>query len=102
MTKKKMAYLTEEERQMPNETALLQLVLGLQYCKTKEDAKDLLKEAQKLHTDKILTKLDSLTDFMEGKQRDNSIYNFSVEELHNFWLGRIELVKQYVEGLDGN
>lgn len=94
-----MTYLTKKEREMPNDMAMLQLVLGLQSCKSKEDAVELLKEAQSLQADNILKKLDSLTDFMEKKQKDNSIYRMSVDELHNFWLGRIELMKQFVEEL---
>ena len=38
-------YLTEEESKMPLDMALLQISIGLQTCKTKDDVKDLLMDA---------------------------------------------------------
>ena len=43
-----MNYLTEEESKMPKDMALLQLTLGLQTCKTKKDAVELLEDAFEL------------------------------------------------------
>lgn len=45
----------------------------------------------------LLQKIDSLEKFMEGKQKDNSIYRMSSEELHNFWLDKIERLKEFLE-----
>lgn len=44
----KLNYLTEEEAKMPLEMALLQIVLGIQHCKTKKDVGELLKDAVEL------------------------------------------------------
>jgi hypothetical protein len=44
----KLNYLTEEEAKMPLDMALLQIVLGLQTCKTKGDVVRLLKDAVEL------------------------------------------------------
>lgn len=44
----KLNYLTEEEAKMPLDWALLQIVMGLQTCKTKGDAVELLKDAVEL------------------------------------------------------
>lgn len=44
----KLKYLTEEETKMPLDLCLSQLTLGLQSCKTKGDAKELLMDAVKL------------------------------------------------------
>lgn len=44
-----MTYLTEEEKNSYD--ALLQIVIGLQHCKTKRDVVELLKEAQGLAVD---------------------------------------------------
>lgn len=41
-------YLSKEERDMPIEFRLIQMVLGLQSCKTKEDAKEILREAYQM------------------------------------------------------
>lgn len=37
-------YLTEEESKMPDEMVDLQVVLGLQSCKTKKDVRELLQD----------------------------------------------------------
>jgi hypothetical protein len=39
-----MTYLTEEEKKMPINMMLMQVVLGLQTCKTKGDVRELLQE----------------------------------------------------------
>jgi hypothetical protein len=40
--------LTEEEAKMPLEMAPLQIVLGLEFCKTKGEAVELLEDAMEL------------------------------------------------------
>ncbi len=45
MPRHKFNYLTKEESEMPLNMALRQIVLGLQSCKTKGDALELLEDA---------------------------------------------------------
>jgi len=57
---KRFNYLTEQEATMPIEQSLLQLCLGLETCKTKEDVVELLKDAVKLGQARIT---DYLLDY---------------------------------------
>jgi hypothetical protein len=59
-------YLTEEEANMPLEMALLQLVLGLQTCKTKDDVVELLRDAVELGRRSVPIVRTELDDMREG------------------------------------
>lgn len=53
-----MGYLTDKERKMPHRIKLLQIVLGLQTCKTKGEVADLLEEVQELAIQDYKKKVD--------------------------------------------
>lgn len=46
--------------------------------------------------EELIVKLDSLIAFMESKQKDNTIYKMSCEELNNFWMDRIYMLKEHL------
>lgn len=55
-----MSYLTDEEKKMPLEMQLLQFVLGLQCCKNKGDAVNLLKDFRRQVAEEIFEEINIL------------------------------------------
>ncbi len=53
----KLQYLTEKELEMPKEMVDLQIVLGLQSCKTKSDVVQLLSDAREHERHLLLEEL---------------------------------------------
>lgn len=65
-----MNYLTEEEKKMPNEMRLLQLALGLESCRTRKDAHELLKEAQEIAVEDYKQKVREALDKIKPVTQD--------------------------------
>lgn len=77
-----MSYLTEEEKKMPNDVRVLQLVLGLQTCKTKKDAGDLIKEAQELAIEDYKKRVKNIIEKLRHRTIDGKLHlNTSKGEL---------------------
>jgi hypothetical protein len=85
---KNFIYLTDEEAKMPLEQSLLQLALGLQTCKTKGDAVDLLKDA---------VKLGELQERKRTVEQDAYVYMefgyLQCEKGHNIQMARLNFTK---------
>jgi hypothetical protein len=92
MSKVKLNYLTPEEFKLSKEEVNMQIVLGLQSCKTKKDVSDLLDDVRAHERENVQKEIAEVTKVRDvlGKK-----HNELVDERNNA-LAKIEAAKQIV------